>query len=320
LYYQHQIADYAIRPFSTVRYHWELTLANGDTYSSPVEFFVYTDNRFNWQVLEEGDLRAHWYEGDLKFAQSLLDTAQEGRQKISNIIPLAESGKIEIYIYADSAALQGALNPGSESWVAGHADPDLGVVLLALPKSPEQQLLARQRIPHELMHVLLYRFTGKNYSNLPVWLNEGLASMAELYPNPDYKILLEESAGQNSLLRIGELCDAFPREANSALLSYAEAQSFTNYLYNKFGAAGLQALITAYANGLDCESGARQGLKQSLDQLERKWLHEVLSQDVAAKAMRNLSPWMLLLLIILIVPLVLALTNLRTPAPQQQSE
>lgn len=311
LTYVHSIEDYSFRPFSVVRFHWELTFQTGETYTSPVEFFVYTDNRFDWQVLKEKNLSAHWYDGDLQFAQEILDIAQDGLQKIQNLLPVPEAGAIQIYTYADSASLQSALNTGGESWVAGHADPDLGVILIALPKSPEQLLLARQRIPHELMHVLLYRDVGSGYFNLPVWLREGLSSGAELYPNPDYQILLDESVAQGRLLPMRSLCDAFPREASSALLSYAEAQSFTNYLHDRFGASGLEALITAYANGMDCESGAERALGKNLSQLERDWQREALSQNVALKAFQNLLPWGVLLLAVLAVPLILALLNLR---------
>jgi len=309
--YIHSIEDYSFRPFSVIRFHWELTFQTGNTLTSPVEFFVYTDNRFDWQTHKEKNLSAYWYDGDLQFAQEILDIAQDGQQKIQNLLPMPEAGAIQIYTYADSTALQTALNIGGESWVAGHADPDLGVILIALPQTPEQQLLARQRIPHELMHVLMYRDVGPAYFNLPVWLREGLASAAELYPNPDYQILLQESVDQDRLLPIRALCEAFPREASSALLSYAEAQSFTDYLHNRFGASGLKTLITAYANGMDCESGFKHALGKDLNQLERDWQREVLSQNVALKAFQNLLPWGVLLLAVLAVPLILALLNLR---------
>lgn len=319
LRHTHLIETYSLRPFSTVNFHWELTLANGETYTSPVDYFEYTDNRFDWQTLQEDDLQVHWYAGDLQFAQRILDIAEEGRARIQGILPMPGTGGIEMYIYSNSNDLQDALRDGGESWVAGHADPDLGVILISLPDTPERQLLARQRIPHELMHVLLYRETGAGYYNLPVWLREGLASLAELHPNPDYQILLQESAEQGTLLPIHSLCDAFPREAYNALLSYAESQSFTNYLYSTYGTSGLDSLVTAYANGMDCESGAARGLGHSLRQLERDWQRDVLSQNVALKAAANLMPWLILMVVIIAVPLLLALASRRVAGVQQQT-
>ncbi len=101
---------------------------------------------------------------------------------------------------------------------------------MALPESPERQLLAEQRIPHELMHIFLYNSTPLGYKNIPVWLTEGLASLAELYSNPDYPIVLEEAVKEEGLLPMSALCGGFPRKSSEALLAYAQSQDFTQHL------------------------------------------------------------------------------------------
>jgi hypothetical protein len=326
--YVHHMSDYTIRPFSTVYYHWELTLDDKTTYQSSQERINYTDDRFPWMTLQKNitpnqTVVVHWYRGDIQFAQNVLDAADAGRKRIQDILALTMPGKLDIYVYADADTMQTALNPGSANWVAGHADPDLGVILVTLPESPEQQLLIEQRIPHELMHILLYQSTKLGYSTLPTWLNEGLASNAELDPNPDYRILLEDAAKKNSLIPLPALCNTFPREAYGALLSYAEADSFVKYLRDSYGVPALQSLVTAYANGLDCNRGAEQALGAGLVQLQRNWERDELSQDVALKAFLNMLPWIILLLAVLAAPLILALLRLRShpsePAASGQS-
>jgi Peptidase MA superfamily len=311
--YLHRISDYAIRPFATISFHWELTMSDGEVYTSPDEYFLYDDNRFAWQTMEQDNFLVHWYQGDLQFAQDMIAIAKRGNNEIQSILPMPEPGNIAIYIYPDSESMQAVLQTGTESWIAGHADPDLSVILVALPDTPEQRLLAEQRIPHELVHILLYRYTRVGYTHLPTWLKEGLASAGELYPNPDYRILLENASTSNNLLPLRDLCDTFPSEASSALLAYAESQSFIQYLHSTFGTPGLQALVTAYANGLDCESGAHQALGKSLDQIENNWQHDVLNQNVAFEALRNLSPWILLLLAVLVAPLMVLVIRIRSP-------
>ncbi len=326
--YVHHMSDYTLRPFSIVTYHWELTLEDGTTYVSSTEWFNYLDDRFTWKTLEKRitpneSLVVHWYQGDVQFAQNILDIADAGRKRIQDILTLPMPGKLDIYVYADAETMQAALNPGSANWVAGHADPDLGVILVTLPGGPEQQLLVEQRVPHELMHVLLYQSNPAGYTNLPIWLNEGLASNAELDPNPDYRILLEDAAKKNNLIPLPALCSFFPREAYSALLSYAEADSFVKYLHDSYGVQRLQALVTAYANGLDCNRGAKQALGTGLVQLQLNWERDELSQNVALKAFLNMLPWIILLLAVLAAPLILALLRLRShpsdPAVSQQS-
>jgi hypothetical protein len=326
--YVHHMSDYSLRPFSTVKFHWELTLEDGSTFESSPEESNYLDDRFNWKTLQKttpkGEtLVVHWYQGDRQFAQNILDVADAGRERVQDLLVLYMPNKLDIYVYADPETLQAALDPSSANWVAGHADPDLGVILVALPEGPEQRLLVDQRVPHELMHVLLYQSNPLGYSNLPAWLNEGLASDAELDPNPDYRILLEDAAKKNSLIALTNLCASFPRDAYGALLSYAESASFVKYLHDSYGVSGLTALANAYNNGLDCNRGAEQALGKSLVQLQRNWERDELSQDIGLKAFVNLLPWIILLLAILAAPLILALLRLRShpsdPAISQPS-
>ncbi len=305
LRYTHSLAEYSLRAFSQVDYRWEITSNGDEVYKSPPYQFDYLDNRFAWNTLEEEPFRIHWYEGDVPFAQSILDAAQDGLIEVHNLLQLPVPSSLDIYVYADSRTLQSVLSPNSESWVAGHADPDLGVIVVALPPGPEQRLLIQQRVPHELMHVLLYQSTDLGYANLPTWLSEGLASLAELYPNSDYQILLENAVEKDSLIPMAGLCQSFPRQASSALLSYAQSASFTRYLHNSYGTTGLQDLVTAYANGLDCQRGAQKALGKNLTRLEYEWQRDVLAKDVTAAVFNNLLPWLVLLSIILLAPLIL---------------
>ena len=151
------------------------------SFDSPHYFFQYDDNRYPWQTMEGNGLRLHWYAGDVSFGQAALDAAQSGYQAIQNLIPVPAGDPIDIYIYASSADVQDTLNLGGSAWVSGHANPDLGVVLVSIAPGENQSIEMEQQIPHELAHVLLYRLTGSAYANLPNWLTEGIASQVEGY-------------------------------------------------------------------------------------------------------------------------------------------
>lgn len=323
LSYTHSLEDYHLRAFSRVDYHWEINHAQPDKQQFPQESFEYIDNRFEWNSLEEQPFKVHWYDetGDVRFAQSVIDAAQAGYQVADDLLPLTIPSKsLEIYVYPDSETMQAALRPTSENWVAGHADADLGVIVVSLPPGPDQKLLIEQRIPHELMHILLYQYTDPGYANLPTWLNEGLASQVELYPNSDYPFLLEDAVKREALIPMSQLCQTFPREASAALLSYAQAASFTKYLHSTYGTTGLVDLVKAYANGLDCERGAEQALGKSLTQLERAWRNDVLAEDTAMAALNNLLPWLFLLAAVLVAPFVMAMRRLKFRSKHRPAE
>ncbi|MEJ2706386.1 MAG: peptidase MA family metallohydrolase [Anaerolineales bacterium] len=309
--YTYPIDQNSLRAFSKVEFHYRIKLQDGQIIDTPSEYFNYIDNRQEWFSLQEGPFQANWYEGDVQLGQRVLDVAQSGLQRVESLLsvpPLNET--VNIYIYPSTKEMQSVLKDG-QNWVAGHADPDLGVMVVALPAGPEQRLLTEQRVPHELMHVMLYHKLGPNYANLPTWLSEGLASTAELYPNPDYQLLINNAYQKDNLLPFSTLCNGFPRDASNALLAYAQSASFTRYLHGEFGSNGIDALVTAYANGLTCERGVEVVTGLSLTQLERQWREQTFSENTQLTAINNLMPWIVLLVVVLGAPLSLALLSLR---------
>ena len=316
--YDYDLGSHPIRTFSRVDYRFRVSLQGNGVFTSPFYHFYYEDNRFDWQTLDEKPFRVHWYEGDISKAQSVLDVARSGLQRVQQLLSVpSPSSQIEIYVYASSKDMQETLESSSQDWVAGHADPNLGVMVVALPSSPEGRLLMEQRIPHELMHIMLYQMVGPAYINLPTWFNEGLASAAELYPNPDYQILLNNAHEKGSLLSIASLCNAFPRDASSALLAYSQSASFVRYLYHTYGTSGLNDMVTTYANGLDCERGAVSSTGKTLEQLERQWRQDVFAENASMTGLNNLFPWLVISLAILLGPLGLIFFKLRRePASQ----
>ncbi len=300
-----------IRAFSTLQYWYEITLQNGDSYATPKGSFYYADNRFEWQSRENKPFEAMWHEGDDAFGQSILNAAQGGLHRSSNLLPANDPDRVSIYAYANPVDMRATLQVSDRSWVGAHTDPDLQVMVVSLPTGPEQRLEMERQIPHELMHIILYQKVGASYVNIPAWLNEGLASIAELYPNPDYLILLNSAYEKGNLIPIKDLCSSFPRDAAGAYLAYAQSASLTRFLHKEYGASGLEALLMAYSDGLDCDRGSQVAFGVDLSQLELQWRRDTFGQDPMATATTNLVPWISLLLAVLAVPTLIIISGLR---------
>jgi len=308
-----------LRPFTNVKWNYQFTLPDGSVVQSESFFVRYADNRFNWQTLERGNLRVNWYNGDASFAQAALDAAQAGLGSISRSMTLDLAQPVEIFIYANADDLRGTLVLGGEDWVAGHADPALGVVMVAIEPGAEQGITMEQRIPHELMHVILYRSIGAGYKNIPAWLREGTATLAEIYPNVDYDRALADAAINNDLIPLKDLCVSFPSDTGQAFLAYAESRSFTNYLHDTYGSTGLLKLVSSYADGVDCEQGAERAFGVSLSALELNWRSSVLGQNAFLSMLQNISPYLVLLCLVLIIPLIGIVSALRKKGNPHES-
>jgi hypothetical protein len=99
------------------------------------------------------------------------------------------------------------------------------------------------------------------------------------------------------------LCASFPADSGSAFLAYAQSQSFVTYIRDSFGASGLSRLTGTYSDGFECDLGATKALGSSLGQLDSRWRENVLGQNRGGAALRNLLPFLLLLVLVLIVPI-----------------
>jgi hypothetical protein len=173
-------------------------------------------------------------------------------------------------------------------------------------------------IPHELMHVMLQRQLGNQ--SLPTWLNEGIATLAEINPTADYGIVLQDASNRNALIPLVDLCASFPADSAQAFLAYAEARSFTTYLRDTYGAPALLSLARTYTEGVDCENGAQRALGVSLSQLDMDWRENSLGQNVWGVAFRNMLPYLVLLGLLIFIPLIVGLNATRQKADKHGPE
>ncbi|GAB4542179.1 MAG: hypothetical protein Fur002_11950 [Anaerolineales bacterium] len=291
-----------IPPFSDIEFWYQVTLSDNQTYTTQTVKFFYADNRFPWREATRANVTVRWYAQDEAFGAAALDVAAAGMLAMQDLIPLSLDAPIYIYVYANPSDLQTTLALGGSDWAGGHATPQAGVALVAIPPGANPSDM-QTKIPHELTHILLYRSLGEKYNRLPTWFLEGVASMMEQYANPDYAYALQVAAQKDTLIPFQSLCAGFPPDAGGAYLAYAQSQSFVTYISRTYGVSGLSRLMSAYGDGLACEMGATRALGTPLSQIEARWREDALGQNVAGVALRNLSPFFLLLALALLVPL-----------------
>lgn len=266
------VSDRPLPAFSSIAYTYQFTLSNGDLVASPTYHFTYLDNRFNWQELIGEPFRIYWYEGEITLAQDVLDAALAGQDSTLDLLQQPPGlDPIVIFIYASSEDLQSTLSFIGQNWVSGYADPALGSIVVALPPAVGQPLEIQRLIPHEVAHILLYRFMGAEFDYLPVWLNEGIASQMEIFSLPDYDLVLDRAYEAKELIPLTHLCEAIPPDEELALLAYAQSDSVVEYIQDKYGLPGLQSLIYAYDQGYSCEQGVQMSLGISIQELEKDW-------------------------------------------------
>ena len=311
VYYTLDLSRNPIRAFSLLYIWFDVVFEDGSLESSQQLTYFYDDNRFEWQVLKTDEFHIFWYDGDPNLGRNISKAAYDGTILIRNILEIPYTDAIEIYAYASALELQDTLmfSGQSAAWVAGHADPDLKVIVVSLPDGPEQAFEIKRQIPHELMHVMLYQKLGSSYANLPRWLNEGLASIVELFPNPDYQLLLDKAYERQVLMPISDLCNSFPIDAANFQLAYAESTAFTRYLQQIYGNEKLDSLVQTYADGQGCLQSIEIVFGASLPELEMHWRQAMFHEDASQITWGDTFPIFIILGMAMLTPFSMMILN-----------
>jgi Peptidase MA superfamily len=297
-------------PFGPVNYWWQIADKAGQTLTTPPASFNYEDNRFAWRTVSRGSVTVHWYRGDPSFGQEAADIASNALPTITQDVRAPLPEHVNVYIYATDSDVQSALGRVGIAYANGHADPKLSVVIISVAPDLRASYNLQIQLPHEMTHVLIYRASAGNYARVPYWFNEGLAVMHQAQRDSNFPALLAAARDSRQFLSLSSLCAPFnPAQVS---LAYAESESAVRYIRERYGAEGINRLLTTYAGGADCAAGVQSSLGLSLDQLQADWQQNLAPAPLTVQERAQaLAPWLLLAALVLLAPFTLLLAAIR---------
>jgi len=293
--HQRDLRLYPFPPFGQVTWWWEIWDGADHRLTTDPSTFQYVDNRFEWQTGISEPIRVHTVVADPAYLRAALDVAQASLTRITQELEAPEPERVDIYLYPSLTDLRAALEMAGREWMGGQARPELGVVLVAVPYDDEFVTRMEQDIPHELTHLVIYQVAGPvGYAYIPAWLNEGLAMVNQVHPDPSLDALLEQARLEGRLIPLSDLCAPFPTDPETALLSYAQSASLVQYIRGQYGGAGIRALLSAYADGAGCEGGIIQALDTTPERLDLAWRAYLMGISGWATWLSDNAAWLLL--------------------------
>ncbi|MCA9987804.1 MAG: hypothetical protein KDE59_26020 [Anaerolineales bacterium] len=303
--YSASIADLGIPPFAEIYYSLSVAGPDGLNLHLPEKQLYYEDDRLAWQSQEADGTIVYWVEGDEEVPAAVQATLAASLPSLQERVPVDLPAPLRIYLYPSAADLRSALRLNGMDWTAGAAIPELGVILLAIPNARTAASDLERLLPHELSHLLLFQALGADYEQVPTWLDEGLATLAEGQPNPNQALLLERALTEGSTLSFSELCAGFPVTENEAVLAYAQSGSLLAYIEAEYGRAAITRLVRSLADGASCESAVSDVLGISLAELEGRWLIENQPQAPVQRFFRQNLFWLVMVAFFGVVTLLL---------------
>ena len=155
-------------------WRWEFVTSDGETHETAPQVWRYEDPRFEWQSLIEGDLEVAYYD-NRSVAEQMLREGLEALEEISPFLGLDELIPIKVYVWASTEDAREVERIDSETFeesvITGGTRVLADLVHIYQP--------SRWVVRHELTHVLTKLAGEGPYGDLPAWLDEGMATIAE---------------------------------------------------------------------------------------------------------------------------------------------
>ncbi|MGD2065263.1 MAG: peptidase MA family metallohydrolase [Dehalococcoidia bacterium] len=263
----------SLPPGAEVLYWWMVEDADGNRFETSPEIMHFDDERYSWHSLNStmplgGELSLFWYEGDTVFAQELMDACEEGLTRSTQDIGAYPEKPIEIYIYASTVDLKGAMIFPQE-WTGGVAFTAFSTIAIGIP--PSELDWGKRALVHELMHLVVHQATFSPYGQLPVWLDEGLAMYSEGELDPVLRSYLEEAISKEELISVRSLCSPFSAYSEKASLSYAQSYSLVVYLLDNYGQDSMLDLLTILKQGSTYDEALTEIYGFDIDGLDARW-------------------------------------------------
>jgi hypothetical protein len=263
----------SLPPGAEVTYWWMIRDADGNKIETSPEIMHFDDGRYAWRSLtgtvpQGGELTLFWYEGDDSFARELMDACQEGLARLTQDIGTYLERPVKIYIYASASDLQGAMIYSPE-WTGGVAFTEFSTIAISIP--PSELDWGKRALVHELTHLVVHQATFSPYGQLPLWLDEGLATYNEGELDPALRSRLEEAISKNELISVRSLCSPFSAYYDKASLSYAQSYSLVEYLLDNYGQGKMLDLLALFKQGSTYDEALTEVYGFDIDGLDARW-------------------------------------------------
>ncbi len=233
-------------PGTTIWWQWEYIDKQGKSEFTDKKEILWLDDIHDWQLLEEGLIRFHYYENDTDYGTTLKDAAVAALNHLHDDIGMIPDQPVDLYIYSSTQDMRDAVfyEPG---WTGGLAYPEYNILIIGI--DPSQLDWGQSTEAHELTHVLVGDYTFSCLGSTPTWLSEGLAVYGEGGPSLDQVIFFNQNVENDSLLSFNVLSGGFSEDPSQADLSYSQSFYMVDYLIQTYGKDKMLSLLQGIKAG-----------------------------------------------------------------------
>jgi hypothetical protein len=261
-------------PGVEITYFWEITDQAGRAVETEPDRCMYQDDRFRWKSLSEGGLTVWFYAGSEGDMRGLLSVGRDTLARMGSLLGTEVDFPVKVFVYDSAKDMQPVL-------LAAQLSPEYGVITLGEVVVSDTAVVARDAyaldiLRHELSHIVMRRAVKGPFSNLPAWLEEGVAVYGQSQPLADMKSALEAAIKSNRPFSIRSLSSASVGESDSNVgLFYGQSYSVVRFLIDEYGEERFRDLLAAFREGNRTDDALMQVYGFDQDGLENAWRRSV---------------------------------------------
>lgn len=257
-------------PGSSLSYWWTVKNIDGDSVESIPAIVNIEDDRFNWRSITEENVTIYWYEGKDSFADTLMQICQDALSALKENTGAELEEMISLYIYANSQDLRGSMIFPQE-WTGGVAFTQYGIIAIGIAPNSGGLDWAERVIAHELTHLVIHRVIYNPYTDLPTWLDEGLAMVSEGKLEGYFVDAIDKAVDRDELITVRSLVSPFSAYADEAYLAYGESRQIVNYLIEEYGRDKMFELLSVFKHGTGPDEALGRVYGFDMDELNVLW-------------------------------------------------
>ncbi|MHB8084727.1 MAG: peptidase MA family metallohydrolase [Dehalococcoidia bacterium] len=273
-------------PGAKVNYWWVIEDGSGNKLTTPQQTVSFDDMNHKWMVVSEDNIFIHWYQGNTDFANGLLKAAITAKNMQEHDTGALIDKPVNLYIYGSQKDLFGSMI-SHQDWSGGRARFEFNIILIFI--APSELDWGMKAVAHELGHLVTHQITSSPYgSDLPPWLDEGLAMHAEGPQSDSDLSTLKSAVASGNIPTLQSLSSPFSADPQEAYLDYAESQSVIDYLISKFGNDKMNQLLVTLNNGYSIDDALTKVYGFNMDGLFATWLNTMIPAPNGNQAHHNI--------------------------------